>query len=188
MVNTAIFASGRGTNLENIINRAASGDLEIEPKLVHVDRKGTGAETKAKQAEIPVYRSQPESFKDRLGYEADLLNKLEELEIELIVLAGYLRILSPRFVSKYPQQIINTHPSLLPAFPGLNGPTQALQAGVKITGATVHYVTAELDAGPIICQKAVEVEKEDTITTLTAKIKEVEYQILPQAIREHIET
>ncbi|MGI5900877.1 MAG: phosphoribosylglycinamide formyltransferase [Desulfitobacteriia bacterium] len=179
----AVLASGRGSNLQAIIEQWRQGILPIRLVGVGSDSIDAQALEIAERAKIPVRAFLPENYEDMRAQEQDILNWLEELEVELLVLAGYMRILSKDFLTQASFPIINIHPSLLPSFPGLNAQKQALEYGVKISGCTVHFVDEGTDTGPIILQEAVPVYEEDDVETLSARILEVEHQLYPEAIR-----
>ena len=186
---TAVLVSGGGTNLQALIDREAQGTLG-KAELVGVisNNRGVYALERAKKAGIPAFVISPADFASRDDFHKALIAKLEELEAELIVLAGCLLTIPPEMIRRWPNRIINIHPALIPSFSGqgfygLHVHEAALKRGVRISGATVHFVDDELDAGPIILQKAVEVMPDDTPETLQRRImEEAEWQILPKAI------
>ena len=179
----AVFASGNGSNFQHIVGLAAAGELQVSVDLLVCDRPGAYVVERARRLGVDVFTFRPKDYPSREDYERVLLKILQEREIDFIVLAGYLRIVTDVLVQPYFGRMINLHPSLLPSFPGLDGARQALEYGVKVTGATVHFVDSGLDSGPIILQKAVEVRDDDTEETLLARIHEAERDILPRAIR-----
>ena len=172
-----ILVSGRGTNMQAIIEAAANSDYPAEVSLVLSNRSEAPALKRAEKFGIEAV------FIPGKGeqWEKKALNLIEEKEIDLICLAGFMRVLSPRFIEKAPP-IMNIHPSLLPAFPGLEAQKQALDYGVKISGCTVHFVDAGVDTGPIILQKAVVVEEDDDVETLSRRILKQEHHLYPRAI------
>ncbi|MFN8016176.1 MAG: phosphoribosylglycinamide formyltransferase [Acidimicrobiia bacterium] len=179
----AVLASGSGTNLQAII------DDDIEIALVLCDNENAGAIDRAKNSSIPCEVVSKKDFKNRESFANELINVLESYEIEIVVLAGFMTILPPAFIKKFENRILNIHPSLLPAFTGTYGKgtiTATLNAGVKVTGATVHIVTEEVDAGPILAQGVVEVFDGDDEETLHERIKKVEHRIYPQTIRQFV--
>ncbi len=189
MLNLAILVSGGGTNLQAIIDRIADGSLrDVRIALVIASRSGTYAEIRANKAGIPFQVISRRDFPDLAAYDRALTDALANKNIGLVVLAGFLSLLGPDFVSAYRNKIINIHPALIPAFcgPGLFGlrPHEAaLEQGVRITGATVHFVDEHYDHGPIILQKAVPVLPDDTPQSLQKRVmQEAEQIILPQAI------
>lgn len=180
---TAVLASGRGTNLQALIDEWQEGALPVEIVGVGSDKVNAYALTRAEKAGIPTRVFPKESYPDRLSQENAILAWLEELEVELLLLAGYMRVLSENFIRKAEFPIVNIHPSLLPAFPGLNAQKQALDYGVKVSGCTVHFVDEGMDTGPIILQQAVPVFDEDTEETLAERILKVEHELYPEAVR-----
>ncbi|MFW6301444.1 MAG: phosphoribosylglycinamide formyltransferase [Bacillota bacterium] len=183
----AVFASGRGSNLQAIIDASLSGFIPAEIELVISDNKDARALKRAEDARIDNIFIDPEAFSSDRAYEEKLIEILREYEIDLIVLAGYMRILSASFIREYRHQIINIHPSLLPAFKGLNAQQQALDYGVKYSGCTVHYVEAGVDSGPIIEQAVVRVDDNDTVEDLAKRILKEEHRIYPEVIKDIIE-
>lgn len=175
----AVFASGSGTNLQAIIDAEIQ---TIQIGLVFTNNPDAYAIERAKNNNIPVEVIDHKNYKTREEYEKHIIKTLEPYNLDLIVLAGFMRILSPVFVRAYMDKIINIHPALLPSFPGINSAKQALEYGVKYTGVTVHFVDEGVDTGPIILQSIVEIEDGDTEDTLLQKIHEVEHLIYPKAI------
>lgn len=174
-----ILVSGRGTNMEAIVDAVRDGRIRGEVALVISNRQEAEALRKARLAGIPaVFISSKEP-----DYEQKMAEALEAAGVDLICLAGFMRVLSPWFVRRFAGRILNIHPALLPAFPGLNAQEQALRKGVKITGATVHFVDEQVDHGPILLQVAVPVLEGDTTETLAARILREEHRIYPEAIR-----
>lgn len=178
----AVFASGTGSNFQAIIDAERAGTLPVNIALLVCDKPQAPVIGKAEQAGIPVYVFEPKQYASREEYEQDIVRKLQQMDIELIVLAGYMRLLTATLVEPYAGRMINVHPSLLPSFPGMRAIEQAWQAGVKVTGVTVHFVDGGMDTGPIIAQQSLAVHEDDTIDSLTARIHEVEHQLLPQVI------
>ena len=178
-----VLISGRGSNLQALIDAAKRGELgggEIAVVISNVET-AAGLE-RARQAGIPaVFRDH--RGKKREDYDAELVAALEEQRVDLVCLAGFMRLLSPVLVRAFPRRILNIHPALLPAFPGLDAQRQAVEHGVKVSGATVHIVDEALDAGPIVAQEAVPVLDTDDAETLAHRILEVEHQIYPRAVR-----
>jgi len=175
----AVFASGSGTNLQAIIDAEIQ---TIEIALVFSNNPDSYALMRAKNHNVPVEVIDHKNYKTREEYEKHIIKTLEPYNLDLIVLAGFMRILSKVFVGAYKDKIINIHPALLPSFPGINSAKQALEYGVKYTGVTVHFVDEGVDTGPIILQSIVEIEDEDTEDKLLHKIHEVEHLIYPKAI------
>ena len=180
---TAILASGRGSNLQALITACANGSLPIEIVAVGSDQLGTGALELAKAAGIPTRVFQVRDYPHRQAQEEDLLIWMREKRVELLLLAGFLRVLGPHFIRQANFPVMNIHPSLLPAFPGLHAQRQALEYGVKVSGCTVHLVDEGLDSGPIILQEAVAVLPGDTEESLAQRILEVEHRLYPEAVR-----
>ena len=183
MINIGVLASGRGTNLQAIIEAIEDGKIEGEIKIVMSDHPKACALKRAQQYLIDTRCIDFKEFKNREDYDKEIIKTLKEKKIDLVVLAGYMRILSPYFIRAYQNKIMNIHPALLPSFPGLHAQKQAIGNGVKISGCTVHFVDEGVDSGPIILQKAVEVSDDDTEESLTEKILKEEHQIYPQAIQ-----
>ena len=183
MINIGVLASGRGTNLQAIIEAIEDGKIEGEIKIVMSDHPKACALKRAQQYLIDTRCIDFKEFKNREDYDKEIIKTLKEKKIDLVVLAGYMRILSPYFIRAYQNKIINIHPALLPSFPGLHAQKQAIGNGVKISGCTVHFVDEGVDSGPIILQKAVEVKDNDTEESLAERILKEEHQIYPQAIQ-----
>ncbi|MDI6704477.1 MAG: phosphoribosylglycinamide formyltransferase [bacterium] len=177
----AVLASGRGSNLQAIIDAIESGELNAEIVIVISDKKNAYALKRAKRHGINRLFISPKD-KKREEYDKEIVNQLHKYNVELVCLAGFMRILSPYFVKEFKNRIMNIHPTLLPSFPGLHGQKQALDYGVKISGCTVHFVDEGCDTGPIILQKAVEVLDTDTEESLSSRILECEHKLYPQAI------
>lgn len=175
----AVLASGTGSNLQVLIDGA---DI-YEIALVITDQPDVMARERAERAGIAAYEILPRNFSSKVAYEAEVVARLQEADVDLVVLAGYMRIVGETLLASYEGAIINLHPSLLPAFQGLDAQGQALAAGVKITGATMHFVDAGLDTGPIIMQEAVSVDYADDITSLIGKIQKVEHKIIRETVR-----
>ncbi len=183
MINIGVLASGRGTNLQAIIEAIKEGKIEGEIKVVISDNPDAYALKRAKQNNIETEHINFKKFKNREDYDKKIIKTLEEKKIDLVVLAGYMRILGSYFIKMYKNRIINIHPALLPSFPGLHAQRQAVEHGVKVSGCTVHFVDEGVDSGPIILQKAVQVSADDTEESLAEKILKEEHQIYPRAIQ-----
>jgi phosphoribosylglycinamide formyltransferase-1 len=180
----AILISGRGSNMAALIDAARLADFPAEIVAVISNRADAAGLEKAEASGIPTVVIESKPFgKDRAGFEAVLQRALEENKVELICLGGFMRLFTAEFVQRWYGKMLNIHPSLLPSFPGLDPHGQALQAGVKISGATVHFVIPETDAGPIIMQGAVTVADDDTAETLSQRILGIEHRIYPEALR-----
>ncbi len=183
VTNLGILISGRGSNLQAIIDAIAAGELDASIGVVISNRADAAGLARAEQAGIPTLVMPHKSHPDRAAYDCALAAELKARGVELVCLAGFMRLLGPAFIDQFPNAVLNIHPSLLPAFPGLDAQHQAFDHGVKLAGATVHFVTAELDAGPIICQAAVPVLDDDTADSLAARILEAEHRLYPEGIR-----
>ncbi len=184
MSRIAIFVSGSGTNMENLIK--VSKDKKLaggEVALVISDKPEVPAIQKAQKHGVTVAVIDRKIFKTREEFEAAIMDELSNEKIDWLVLAGFMRLLSPEFVRHYAGKIINIHPSLLPAFPGAHGIKDAFEAKVPETGVTVHFVDEGVDSGPVILQRKVKVEPKDTLETLEAKVHALEYEIYPEALR-----
>src|SRR5438309_1451353 len=180
----AILISGRGSNMVALIEAARPADFPAEIVLVISNRADAPGLEKAKASGIPTVVIESNSFgKNRAGFEAVLQSTLDQHGIELICLGGFMRLFTAEFAKRWYGRMLNIHPSLLPSFPGLDPHGQALRAGVKLSGATVHFVIPETDAGPIVMQGAVPVSDHDTGATLSERILEVEHRIYPEALR-----
>jgi phosphoribosylglycinamide formyltransferase-1 len=180
----AILISGRGSNMAALIGAAAAADFPAEIVVVISNRADAGGLEKARAGGIPTLTIESKPFgKDRAAFEAVLQSALDQHGIELICLGGFMRLLTAEFVQRWYGRMLNIHPSLLPSFPGLEPQAQALRAGVKISGATVHFVIPETDAGPILMQGAVAVRDDDTPETLAERILAIEHRIYPEALR-----
>lgn len=180
----AILISGRGSNMAALIEAARPADFPAEIAVVISNRADAGGLERARAAGIPAVTIESKPFgKDRAAFEAALQAALDQHRVELICLGGFMRLFTAEFVQRWHGRMLNIHPSLLPSFPGLDPHGQALRAGVKISGATVHFVIPETDAGPILMQGAVAVVDGDTAETLAARILEVEHRIYPDALR-----
>jgi len=183
MINIGVLASGRGTNLQAIIEAIEGGKIEGRINIVISDNRDAFALKRAKQNNIETQYVDFKSFKNREDYDKEIIKILEEKKIDLVVLAGYMRILSPFFINAYKNKIMNIHPALLPSFPGLHAQRQAVEYGAKVSGCTVHFVDEGVDSGPIVLQKSVEVKDDDTEELLEERILKEEHQIYPKAIQ-----
>ena len=178
-----VLVSGRGSNLQAIIDRIADGYLPLEIAVVISDFDDAYALERAKQAGIPTVAVVRKQCADKAEFEAKIIAALEAAGCELVVLAGFMRILSADFVNHFEHRIINIHPAILPSFPGLHGQKQANDYGVKVAGCTVHFVDAGTDSGPIILQKVVPAYFEDDEDTLAARILVEEHKAMPEALK-----
>ena len=180
----AILISGRGSNMAALIKAAKPEDFPAEIAVVISNRADAMGLASAGKEGIPTVTIESKPFgKDRSAFEAALQSALEAHRIELICLGGFMRLFTAEFVQRWYGRMLNIHPSLLPSFPGLDPHAQALNAGVKVSGATVHFVTPETDAGPIVMQGVVPVRDDDTPEALSARILEIEHRIYPAALR-----
>ncbi|NBI29851.1 phosphoribosylglycinamide formyltransferase [Chengkuizengella marina] len=178
----AVFASGSGSNFQAIFDHINQQKLDIHIELLVCDRPGAKVIERAEKAGIPVFAFCPKDYPSREGYEQEIVNKLQEKQINLIVLAGYMRLVTDTLVKSYYGKMINIHPSLLPSFTGLDAIGQAFEYGVKVTGVTVHFVDNGMDTGPIIKQEPVNIHETDTIEELEQNIHKVEHRIYPEVI------
>jgi phosphoribosylglycinamide formyltransferase 1 len=176
-----ILISGRGSNMVAIIDAIREGRLDAEAAVVISNIESAPGLEKARERGITTVVI-PRKGRDREEHEREIISELKNHAVSLVCLAGYMRLLSTFFVNAFENRILNIHPSLLPAFPGVDAQRQALEAGVKVTGCTVHLADEQLDHGPIVMQRAVEVLDADTVESLSARILEQEHQIYPDAI------
>lgn len=183
MVNIGVLVSGSGTNLQSIIDAIEAGRLDARIKVIISNRPDAFALERAKKHGIPAAVVKVKDFPEREAFDAEVLRILRENEAELVVLAGFMRIISKVLLDAYHMKIMNIHPSLLPSFPGLEVQKAALEYGVKFSGCTVHFVDNGLDSGPVIIQAVVPVKDEDTVESLSKRILAEEHRIYPQAIQ-----
>ncbi|GGM29145.1 phosphoribosylglycinamide formyltransferase [Paraliobacillus quinghaiensis] len=182
----AIFASGTGSNYDAIIAAIQAGELDCEVALLVSDKPAAKVIEKAKQNQTPTFVFDPRQYPDKAAFEQEIVEQLQVNNIEWIVLAGYMRLVGPTLLHEYEGRILNIHPSLLPAFPGLDAIGQAARAGVKITGVTIHYVDEGMDTGTIIAQEALPVTNEMTEVDLQKQIQRIEHKLYPQTIQQVI--
>ena len=180
MMKAVVLISGNGSNLQSIINHADIIDLQISA-VISNNKKAFGLK-RAESANINTYFLDPEIFNTSYSFDNELISIINRLGVELIILAGYMRILSPLFVHHFCGKILNIHPSLLPKFPGLDTHQRAINASEKQHGATVHFVTEKLDGGPIICKEVVNIDSNDTKSSLAKKVLEKEHILYPKVI------
>jgi phosphoribosylglycinamide formyltransferase-1 len=182
-MNFAVLASGSGTNLQAIIQACRRKKIKAELRVVFSDRPDAFALERARKARVPcvAYRS-PKLHPSRASFDKAVIKLLKEEQVDFVVLAGYMRILSPLFIRAFKHRILNIHPALLPSFKGGQAIREALDYGVKMTGVTVHIVDEEVDHGPIVAQAAVEIKTSDTLASLEAKIHKIEHRLYPQVI------
>jgi len=177
-----VLISGRGSNLQAILDAIQDGRLDARVGVVLSNVESAPGLERARAAGVPAEVVSHQDYASREQYDEALVDRLRAHEVDVVCLAGFMRLLSPVFVRAFPGRILNVHPSLLPAFPGLHAQRQALEHGVKVTGATVHLVDEELDHGPILLQRAVPVLEGDDEESLSARILEQEHRIYPEAI------
>jgi phosphoribosylglycinamide formyltransferase-1 len=178
----AVLISGRGSNLQALIDAVAAGRLEAAIAVVIANRADAQGLERARQAGITTIVIPHRDYPTRDAFETALVRDLRTHDVALVCLAGFMRLLGPVYLEAFGGRTLNVHPSLLPAFPGVDAQRQALEYGVKVAGATVHFVTSELDGGPIVLQGTVPVRDGDTTDTLSARILEVEHRIYPEAV------
>ena len=186
-MNIAVLCSGNGTNLQAIIDSVNKGYIPARIALVLSDEKKAFALERAGKAGIETVTLDKKDYKEREDFDREIVKRLKERNVELVVLAGFMRLLSPYFVKEYRDRIINIHPALLPSFKGPHGIKDAIDQGVKVTGVTVHFVDEYLDNGPIILQKAVEIKEGDTEETLLERVHKEEHGIYPEAVKLFVE-
>jgi len=190
-VRIGVLASGRGSNLQAIIDAVEAGALQAQVVVVISNKRDAVALDRARRHGIPDAFVDPKPFlgqpESREAYDRALLDVLHKYEVDLVLLAGYMKIVTPVLIQAYENRMMNIHPSLLPAFPGLDGQKKALEWGVKVAGCTVHFVTPGVDEGPIIIQAAVPVLEQDTPETLAARILAEEHRIYPKAVQLFVE-
>ena len=179
----AIFGSGRGSNFQAILNHIQSNKLHADVSVVIVNNENAPMKQIAENNGIPVISVSSQLFPKREDHEKQILEQLENYEFDLIILAGYMRLLSHSFIERYTNRILNIHPSLLPSFPGLHAHKQALEYGVKVSGVTVHLVDQSLDGGRILAQRCVPVNNDDTEESLSDRILAEEHEIYAETIQ-----
>ena len=183
LLKLGVLISGNGSNLQSIIDHIEKGSLKATIKIVISNNPDAYGITRAKKHGIPVVVLKNGDFKNKEDFDLELIRILKNNSVDLVILAGFMRILTPTLLKAFPQKIMNIHPALLPSFPGIHGQKQALEYGVKLSGCTVHFVDEGVDTGPIIIQSAVQVHDDDTEETLAARILKEEHRIYPQAIQ-----
>lgn len=187
-MNIAILASGEGTNFEAIVRASRCGKLQgITIKLLITDKEYAPVRQRAKRYKIKDIFINPESFSDRRSFDRGIAKLLKQEKIRLIVLAGFMRLLSPWFVSNFKNKILNIHPALLPAFKGSDAIERAYNYGVKVTGVTVHFIDAAVDHGPIVLQRNLRVREKESLISLKHRIHNLEHKIYPEAIRLYVQ-
>ncbi len=183
LLKLGVLISGNGSNLQSIIDHIEKDSLKAIIKIVISNNPEAYGITRAKKHGIPVVVLKNGDFKNKEEFDLELIRILKNNCVDLVILAGFMRIITPTLLKAFPQKIMNIHPALLPSFPGIHGQKQALEYGVKISGCTVHFVDEGVDTGPIILQSTVQVLDDDTEETLAARILKEEHRIYPQAIQ-----
>jgi phosphoribosylglycinamide formyltransferase-1 len=183
----AVFLSGRGSNFTAIREAVRKGGIDADIGLVFSNKEDAPGLVKAREWDLETLSLNPKLFAAREDYDRAIIRELEQRRIDLVCLAGYMRVLTPEFCDAFKHRLINVHPALLPSFPGLHVQQKAIDWGVRFSGCTVHFVAAEVDMGPIILQAAVPVLQDDTEETLAARILVEEHRIYPEAIRLYFE-
>ena len=186
-MNIAVLCSGNGSNLQAIIDKVESGYISAKIAVVVSDKKSAFALKRAAKAGIETFVLNPKDYGGRESFDREVIKELQKKKIGLVVLAGYMRLLSDHFIKEYRNKIINIHPSLLPSFKGIHGIKDALEFGAKVTGPTVHFVDEKLDHGPIILQKAINVKDDDTEESMLERVHKEEHKIYPEAIKLFVE-
>ncbi|HTR45027.1 MAG TPA: phosphoribosylglycinamide formyltransferase [Thermodesulfovibrionales bacterium] len=182
-----VLASGRGSNFQAIVDQIEAGSLHAEIRVLITDNAGAYALERAKAHSIAAVHISPQEFSSKDAFFGAVVEQLKARGVELVVLAGFMRIVRKPLIDAYPHRIMNIHPALLPSFPGLHGQRQAVEYGVKISGCTVHFVDEGMDTGPVIIQAAVPVSSDDSEETLSERILRMEHRIFPEAIRLYAE-
>ncbi|MCX5693898.1 MAG: phosphoribosylglycinamide formyltransferase [Candidatus Omnitrophica bacterium] len=183
LINLAVFASGQGSNFSAIAKAVKQGRIKAQLKVLVCDNPQAPVVKRAQVARVQVVLVQREDFSSRLEFEAAIIQKLNNYKIDLIVLAGFMRLLSPVFVKRYRNRIMNIHPSLLPVFKGAHAIKDAFDSKAKVTGVTVHFVDEKVDHGPVILQQRIRVGEKDTLISLEKRIHSVEHKLYPKAIK-----
>jgi phosphoribosylglycinamide formyltransferase 1 len=178
----AVLISGRGSNLQALIDAIADGRLDAEIAVVVSNRPDAHGLARARAAGIAAVTINHREYPTRDGFEDALVRELRARDVSLVCLAGFMRLLGRTVLDAFPNRLLNIHPSLLPSFPGMDAQRQAFEHGTMVAGATVHFVTGQLDGGPIVRQAAIAVRDDDTPETLAARILEVEHRIYPEAV------
>ncbi len=183
MVNLGVLASGRGSNFQSIIDAIEEGSLRADIKVLITDKPDALAIDRAKRHGIKHIYLNPKEYDSKDAFFEAITEVLLNMQVELVILAGFMRIVGKPLIDAFPYKIMNIHPALLPSFPGLHGQKKAVQYGVKISGCTVHFVDEGIDTGPVIIQAAVPVSDDDTEESLSERILRLEHKIYPEAIR-----
>jgi phosphoribosylglycinamide formyltransferase-1 len=183
MITLGVLVSGGGTNLQAILDAVAAGTLDASIAVVISNVPGAGALARAEKARVPVVVLDHRAYADRASFDAAIVQELEQRGVDYVVLAGFMRLITPTLLDAFPMRVINVHPALLPAFPGVNAQAQALRYGVRVAGCTVHFVDAGTDTGPIIAQAVVPVLDGDDEHALKERILVQEHALLPQVLQ-----
>jgi len=186
-MNLAIFASGNGSNFAALVKAVKEKKIKVKLVVLVCDKPEAFVVERAQKTKIAVILVKCEDFASRADFEAAIIQRLKNYRIDLIALAGFMRMLSPSFVKLYRNRIINIHPSLLPAFKGARAIKDAIEAKINFTGVTVHFVDKEMDHGPVILQKQIKIKRTDTLSSLEKRIHALEHKLYPQAIRLFVE-
>ena len=184
MKKIAIFASGTGSNFEAVAKACQNGTIHAKVSLLVCDKPEALVISKAKSLNVEAFVLSVKDFKNKEAYEEAILAQLQKYKVELVVLAGYMRLIGQTLLEAYPDNIVNIHPSFLPEFPGVNSIKRAFESGVKETGITVHYVDSGIDTGPIIAQRVVAIDESDTLESLEEKMHRVEHQLYVEVLKE----
>ena len=184
MKKIAVFASGNGSNFQAIAEAVEEGSVHASIEWLICDKPEAYCIKRAEKWDVPVFTFYPKDYPTKEDYEKEILRQLRAKEVDILVLAGYMRLIGPVLLTAYPNQIINIHPSLLPSFPGKNAIMQAMEAGVMVTGVTIHYVDQGMDTGPIIAQRAIPIHKGESIESLHRRIQQVEHDLYPSIIEQ----
>lgn len=182
----AVFASGSGSNFEALVNHSRKNRWADPICLLVCDCPGAGVLKRAERLQVPILCRSPKQFADKKAYETWILDHLKAYQVKKIVLAGYMRLIGSTLLEAYPDQIINIHPSLLPAFPGKNAIEKAFRHPVCVSGVTVHLVDEGMDTGPILAQVPVEIERDDTLESFEQKIHQAEHRLYPETVQKWI--
>lgn len=178
-----VLISGRGSNLQALIDAVADGRLDVTLSLVISNRDDAEGLARARRAGIEAICVSHRGWRSRDEYDRVLVRELQQRRVDLVCLAGFMRVLGPTMIEAFPNRILNIHPSLLPSFPGVDAQRQAFEHGAKVTGVTVHLVTSELDGGPIVLQRVVPVLDSDSVATLAARVLAEEHRAYPEAVK-----
>lgn len=182
MKRLAIFASGAGSNFQAIADAVQSGKLQADLALLVCDQPEAIVINKAENLGVPIFVVRPKAYENKVAYEEAVLVELQNYGVDFIALAGYMRLIGSTLLRAYAGRVINVHPSLLPAFPGLHAIEQAIEARVRVTGVTIHYVDDGMDTGPIIAQKSVTILPEDTAQDVAERIHSIEHELYPSVL------